>query len=392
MEDSDLRKQRLNAMRAMAAHNETSSSSTNSGTFAAPPFLANPLLDNPPMQDHLRATQRFDFYTDPMAAFSGDRKSSSMAQDYSAPPSNVGPPVPRVSSPYQGLSNCYVFKSRLQEFAQKLKLSSPVYETIKEGPSHEPSFRSTVIVNGTRYDSLPGFYNRKAAEHSAAEIALIELAKSGELSNNVSLPVHEIGLSKNLLQEYAQKMNYAIPVYKCEKEETPGHAAHFKCSVEIGGIKYIGASVKTKKEAEIKAARVALLDIQLRAPDTQIGGSRLTVIPCKKRGAETARVSEETANAPKAKKGRVRKNMLKRKRSGDRLHHAQGEVPASLDRIVEVQGGAQIGQTTGPAVQGAEVKQTNGPAVQGVEVKQTNGPAVQGAEIEKINGSAVQVV
>ncbi|KAJ4832858.1 hypothetical protein Tsubulata_001947 [Turnera subulata] len=102
MEDSDQRKQRLNAMRAMAAYNETSSSSTNSGTFAAPPFLANPLLDNPPMQDHLRATQRFDFYTDPMAAFSGDRKRSNMAQDYSAPPTTVGPPVPRFSSPYQG--------------------------------------------------------------------------------------------------------------------------------------------------------------------------------------------------------------------------------------------------------------------------------------------------
>ncbi|KAI6689216.1 hypothetical protein NL676_026044 [Syzygium grande] len=112
---------------------------------------------------------------------------------------------------FSGVSNCYVFKSRLQEYAQKVGRPTPVYETIKEGPSHEPSFRSTVIVNDVRYDSLPGFFNRKAAEQSAAEVALLELAKSGEISDSISQPVHETGLCKNLLQEYAQKMNYAIP-------------------------------------------------------------------------------------------------------------------------------------------------------------------------------------
>lgn len=77
-----------------------------------------------------------------------------------------------------GVSNCYVFKSRLQEYCQKAGLRTPAYETIKEGPSHEPYFRSTVIANDVRYDSLPGFFNRKAAEQSAAEVALIALANS----------------------------------------------------------------------------------------------------------------------------------------------------------------------------------------------------------------------
>jgi len=88
-----------------------------------------------------------------------------------------------------GVSNCYVFKSRLQEYAQKIGLPTPVYETIKEGPSHEPSFRSTVIVNDVRYDSLPGFFNRKAAEQSAAEVALSELAKASEFNQSISQPV-----------------------------------------------------------------------------------------------------------------------------------------------------------------------------------------------------------
>lgn len=82
-----------------------------------------------------------------------------------------------------------MFKSRLQEYAQRYKLPTPLYETIKEGPSHKPLFQSTVIVNDVRYDSLPGFFNRKAAEQSAAEVALQELAKSSDLTQSVSLPV-----------------------------------------------------------------------------------------------------------------------------------------------------------------------------------------------------------
>lgn len=82
-----------------------------------------------------------------------------------------------------------MFKSRLQEYAQKAGLPTPVYETIKEGPSHEPSFRSTVIVNDVRYDSLPGFSNRKAAEQSAAEVALVELAKSNVVNHSITQPV-----------------------------------------------------------------------------------------------------------------------------------------------------------------------------------------------------------
>ncbi|XP_042493333.1 double-stranded RNA-binding protein 1-like [Macadamia integrifolia] len=90
---------------------------------------------------------------------------------------------------FEGIPKCYIFKSRLQEYAQKAGIPTPVYETTKEGPSHEPSFRSTVIVNNIGYDSLPGFFNRKAAEQSAAEIALMELAKSGNLRECISNPV-----------------------------------------------------------------------------------------------------------------------------------------------------------------------------------------------------------
>ncbi|KAJ6709645.1 DOUBLE-STRANDED RNA-BINDING PROTEIN 1 [Salix koriyanagi] len=252
-----------------------------------------------------------------------------------------------------GVSNCYVFKSRLQEYAQKTGLPTPVYETIKEGPSHEPFFRSTVIVKDVRYDSLPGFFNRKAAEQSAAEVALVQLARDGEINESTSQPVNETGLCKNLLQEYAQKMNYAIPLYECQKDETPARGHVFKCTVEIGGIRYIGASAKSKKEAEIKAARTALLAIQLSGSDKQSGNSQLTVIPCRKRGVEAS--FQEVENAPKPKKTRFKKKMLKNKLFRDRINNARSELTEKPD-IVNGQSGSELDQTDKSAIQGANCK------------------------------------
>ncbi|KAL3504879.1 hypothetical protein ACH5RR_034720 [Cinchona calisaya] len=223
------------------------------------------------------------------------------------------------SSAFQGVSNCYVFKSRLQEFAQKVGLPTPVYDTIKEGPSHVPTFKSTVIVNNVRYDSLPGFYNRKAAEQSAAEVALLNLNGSGAMAECISQPVHETGLCKNLLQEYAQKMNYAIPIYECRKVESPDKASLFSCTVEIGGIKYIGGAARTKKEAEIKAARIALLAIQTNVSGSNSNDSSVyTVVPFKKKVPDLGIKSQKTAAAMKPKKSSYKKKSKKKK-------HAAGE-------------------------------------------------------------------
>lgn len=252
------------------------------------------------------AASGFRFYSDLMAASFVNKKQSNpcnqSVQGSFTHQSAGGHPSVNFPTSTPGVSNCYVFKSRLQEFAQKVGLPTPVYETIKEGPSHEPSFRSTVIVNGVRYDSLQGFYNRKAAEQSAAEIALVELSKCGDKEEPISLPVHETGLCKNLLQEYAQKMNYAIPTYICRKDDTAGRAQLFSCTVEIGGIQYIGATAKTKKDAEIKAARTALLAIRSNPSENFSGKTQYTVVPCKRKVSETAPPQVETVKQPKKPK------------------------------------------------------------------------------------------
>ncbi|KAF8411358.1 hypothetical protein HHK36_003907 [Tetracentron sinense] len=64
----------------------------------------------------------------------------------------------------------------------------------------------------------------------------------------------------------------------------------FSFTVEIGGIQYIGAAARTKKEAEIKVAWTALLAIQSNAggPEGEPSdSSQLTVVPCKKKGTES---------------------------------------------------------------------------------------------------------
>ncbi|KAF8108018.1 hypothetical protein N665_0115s0033 [Sinapis alba] len=245
-----------------------------------------------------------------------------------------------------GVSNCYVFKSRLQEYAQKYKLPTPIYETVKEGPSHKSLFQSTVIVDGVRYDSLPGFFNRKAAEQSAAEVALQELAKSSELSQCVSLPVHEMGLCKNLLQEYAQKMNYAIPLYQCQKSETLGRAPQFTCTLEIGGIKYTGAATKTKREAEISAGRTALIAIQSESKiDHANHSTQLTVLPCEKKTVEVASPVKETIKTPKARRAQFKKKAKKGKRKVAKdledstipPPHCQNDQPENVEKPLKLE-------------------------------------------------------
>ncbi|KAF9610440.1 hypothetical protein IFM89_022404 [Coptis chinensis] len=148
-----------------------------------------------------------------------------------------------------------------------------------------PCFKSMVIVDNIRYDSLPGFSNCKDAEQSAVEIALIELAKLGSKTEWITIPLEETSLCKNLLQQYAQKMKYALPVYICQNSATPGKMP-FTCIVEIGGIQYTGAAARTKRAAEINVARVALLGIQSNPKgsiEKCIDNSRYMVLPCKKK-------------------------------------------------------------------------------------------------------------
>lgn len=167
----------------------------------------------------------------------------------------------------------------------------------------------------------------------------------------------ETGLCKNLLQEYAQKMNYAIPLYVCLKDESQGRDTLFSCTVDIGGMKYIGAAAKTKKEAEIKAARIALLAIQSSpscSNETPLRNSVYTVIPSKKNGTDPG-ISTQESLKPK-KKGLFKKKPQRKRRNGEKGNKVQLDSMGHSGSGVDIGGyeGQQSDQTASSGLPGME--------------------------------------
>ncbi|KAK7321275.1 hypothetical protein VNO77_31758 [Canavalia gladiata] len=98
MEDSEQRKKRLKEMRMQADQAEVSGGVEGSGM---PSSLSNPLIEAPSTTP-LYAAPRFDYYTDPMSAFSSNKRSNANIQaapDNFPPPNFGGSPMVQYSSP-----------------------------------------------------------------------------------------------------------------------------------------------------------------------------------------------------------------------------------------------------------------------------------------------------
>ena len=89
---------------------------------------------------------------------------------------------------------------------------------------------------------------RFVLEYIAPEI---ELAAAGELGGNY----------KSLLQQLAQRDLGTTPTYQVLDEKGPDHAKCFKVSAVVGGQNYQAAWGRNKKEAEQRAARNALAQL-----------------------------------------------------------------------------------------------------------------------------------
>jgi ribonuclease-3 len=79
----------------------------------------------------------------------------------------------------------------------------------------------------------------------------IELAAAGELGGNY----------KSLLQQMAQRENGSTPAYLLLDEKGPDHSKCFKISAQIAGQQFQAAWGRNKKEAEQRAARNALAEL-----------------------------------------------------------------------------------------------------------------------------------
>ncbi|KAI3942471.1 hypothetical protein MKW98_013123 [Papaver atlanticum] len=102
MEESEKRRERLKAMREEA----NSEASHNVGTSLPTINLANPLVETSSVPQRPTGARRFDYYTDPMAAFSGNKRTNSHM--YQAPPNSFPPPItPPTQSYPSGPRNFY---------------------------------------------------------------------------------------------------------------------------------------------------------------------------------------------------------------------------------------------------------------------------------------------
>lgn len=68
---------------------------------------------------------------------------------------------------------------------------------------------------------------------------------------------------KNLLQELIQKEGFSLPIYKTALSGAP-HMPIFSSTVEVEGQVFHGKAAKTKKQAEMNAAKVAYSDLKKR--------------------------------------------------------------------------------------------------------------------------------
>ncbi|KAL3724551.1 hypothetical protein ACJRO7_029687 [Eucalyptus globulus] len=126
MEESEKRRERLRVMRAEAARAGLSDSPEASAEASC---LANPLIETrtpESLHEMPRASPRFDYYTDPMAAFSGNRARGNAG--FQPPQANFTPPPPHFPAP----RNLVTSPSPAYQWRPRNPPNSGIYQA--EGP------------------------------------------------------------------------------------------------------------------------------------------------------------------------------------------------------------------------------------------------------------------
>ncbi|PON59201.1 Double-stranded RNA-binding domain containing protein [Parasponia andersonii] len=148
------------------------------------------------------------------------------------------------------------YKSQLHNYARQRNLDLPMYSCECDQGSHASHFKATVTVGDQTFESAEFFNTLKEAESGAAKAALMSLLVE-------SFQQDESRAYKNLLQELVQREDLSIPVYKTTKCGEP-HKPNFFSTVELEGEIFHGKAAKSKKQAELDAARAAYIALNGR--------------------------------------------------------------------------------------------------------------------------------
>ncbi len=118
-------------------------------------------------------------------------------------------------------------------------------------PRVPPSLLADVLeslIAGIYLDGGDAAVRRFIKRHIGPEITL---AVNGKVGNNY----------KSLLQQLAQREHGTTPTYQLLDEKGPDHSKCFMIAAQIGGHRYPSAWGSNKKEAEQRAARIALCEL-----------------------------------------------------------------------------------------------------------------------------------
>ncbi|KAF4360492.1 hypothetical protein G4B88_003375 [Cannabis sativa] len=132
---------------------------------------------------------------------------------------------------------------QLQKYARQRNFGLPVYFCECDQCPEATQFMATVTVGDQIFESSGSFNTSKDAESDTAK--------------------DESRVYKNLLQELVQREDLSTPVYKTIKRGEP-HKPIFFTSVELDGEIFHGKAAKSKKQAELDAARAAYVALQER--------------------------------------------------------------------------------------------------------------------------------
>ncbi|KAK1301553.1 Double-stranded RNA-binding protein 7 [Acorus calamus] len=157
----------------------------------------------------------------------------------------------------------FLYKNRLQEYAQRSAVHTPLYTTINGGNPHAPRFRSTVVVDGLTFTSPNTFSHRKEAEQDVARLALEGLSEKVK-DEGCPLIYADSVFCKSILNEFATKMKLSSATYTTTQSEGP--IPVFISSVIFDGKEYTGRTGKNKKEAQQLGARAVIESILESSP------------------------------------------------------------------------------------------------------------------------------
>ncbi|CAM0947333.1 unnamed protein product [Alopecurus aequalis] len=204
-------------------------------------------------------------------------------------------------------NKCPSCKNRLQEWAQRKNLKLLVYCTESKGDLHQREFRSIVEVAGERFLSRQWHSRLKDAEQDAAKGAYEILVTM--VDDDDDDPTDVLGLldqhvvfCKSILHEFAVKTKATKPTYSVDRPEGLLPITMFVSSVSFAGNTYTGEAAMNKKDAEQKAARLAVKSILATNNNCMkeiIRSKKQIIVAITSAGFNKKRaVSQENGNAP----------------------------------------------------------------------------------------------